>query len=151
MLYLGLILGCVAGLLVAVAFVGRRPPLENFFLRFVQRESKSMRVDTRVMFHELHHKVEELSAKMQRMDVQIQDLMRAVTEEKALNHPFETAAPFENEGGVSFTRSLEVAALIKEGLTPEEIAERLNVGRGEVDLILSLGKKPSWVVNKDNK
>ena len=148
MLYLGLILGCLVGLILAAWFAGRRAPLETFFFRFFQRENKSLRVDTRVMLHELHNKVEDLSSKMQRMDGQMQDLIRDATERKAARPDYEAAALQGNEAGNSFSRTLDVAALTKEGFSPEEIAERLDIARGEIDLILSLSKKPSWVVDR---
>jgi len=191
MLFIGLILGCTAGLLLALRFAGSAPPAESVFLRFFQKENKSMGLGTSVMVHELHHKVETLSAKMQRMDAQIQDLVSiaaatAMVQKDAagvgalapeaveniqdlINAAIaraqdDAAAAVIAATGVSVTlsadnnerelqgsmdRSQEIRSLVKEGLTSEEIARRLNLGSGEVELVLSLGRKPFWVVGSD--
>lgn len=140
MVWLGIALGCLAGFILAGWFSRGNPPLESFFLRLVRLENRSMRTDTRVMLHELHRKVEDLSAKMQRMDNEMQHLLQAKKER----------TPERKEGFNTFQRSLEISKLTKEGLSADEIARRLNVGRGEVELILSLGKKPFWVVGNDS-
>ena len=59
------------------------------------------------------------------------------------------SAESEKESPDSMVRSQEIRSLAKEGLTIEEIARRLDLGSGEVELILSLGKKPFWVVGSD--
>jgi len=190
MLFVGIILGCTAGLLLALRFAGSAPPAESVFLRFFQKENKSMRLGTSVMLHELHHKVETLSAKVQRMDAQMQDLASIAAAAMAQNDaagagglapeamenvqdlinaaiarvqddaaaagitaaagvPALMNADPKSESPGSMDRSREISSLLKEGLSSEEIARRLNLGSGEVELILSLGRKPFWVVGSD--
>jgi len=147
MVWIGIVFGCLAGLLLAGWFSrGHHPPLETFFLRLLRWENRSMRTDTRIMLHELHRKVEDLSAKIQRMDGELQDLLAAAEGKTAVSGKNFLVGPEEEEGFHAPVRSAEVSNLIKEGFSPEEIAQRLNVGRGEVELILALGKKPFWVV-----
>ncbi|NLX91599.1 MAG: DUF2802 domain-containing protein [Firmicutes bacterium] len=148
LVWLGFILGCVAGFFIAGWFSRKHPPLETFFLRLLNLENRSMRTDTRVMLHELHQKVENLSAKMQRMDAQLQDLL-AAKREKAISASSFLVNPEQKEGFNTSDRFAEIASLTKEGFSADEIAQRLNLGRGEVELILSLGKKPSWVAGSN--
>ncbi len=138
MLWFCIVMGCLGVFFLAGWLFRRDPPLESLFLRLLQWENRSARTDTRVMLHELHRKVEDLSAKMQRMDAEMQDLLAAKREKT----PEKTDAP------PSISRSGEIYKLTEEGFSAEEIARRLNMGRGEVELILSLAKKPFWVVER---
>jgi hypothetical protein len=135
LLWFSIILGC-SGLFFLVGWLCRKgPPLESFFQRLLRWENGSMRTDTRVMVHELHRKVEELSAKMQRMDAEMQELLKIIRER----------APEEESPG-SVDRPAEIFGLAKEGFSADAIARRLNLGRGEIELVLSLAKRPSWVI-----
>jgi len=145
MVWLGVVLGSLAGLLIAGWFSREHPPLETIFLRLLRLENRSMRTDSRVMLHELHRKVEDLSTKMQRMDGELQDLLAAAKQKTSVPSKSFVVDLEEKESFHTSGRSLEVSNLNKEGFSPDEIARRLNLGRGEVELILSLGKKPFWV------
>lgn len=149
LVWLGIVLGCLAGLFIAGWFSRQYPPLETFFLRLLRLENRSMRTDTRVMLHELHRKVEDLTAKMQRMDAQMQDLL-AAKREIAPPPTCSVVVDLERKGGFNTQgRFAEVSSLTREGFSADEIARRLNLGRGEVELILSLEKKPFWVVGSN--
>ena len=145
MVWLGIVLGCLAGFLIAGLFSRGHPPLEAVFLRLLRLENRSMRTDSRVILHELQSKLEDLSAKMQRMDGELQDLLAATKGETVVPSKSFVVDREEKENLYTSGRSLEVSALNKEGFSSDEIARRLNLGRGEVELILSLGKKPFWV------
>ena len=140
MIWLGVVLGSLAGLLIAGWFSRGRPPLETIFQRLLQLENRSMRTDSRVMLHELHRKVEDLSTKVQRMDGELQDLIAAAKQKTAASSKSFVVDLEEKESFYASGRSQEVTNLNKEGFSPDEIARRLNLGRGEVELILSLGR-----------
>ena len=137
MLLMGIIIGIVSGFLLAWWFARKGPPPEPFFLRFLRIENKSARLDTRQMLHELHRKVEDLSSQVKRVDLELQELRPkpTVKQEKV---------PEILEG---LERSEEVFRLFEKGLSPDDIAQELKMARGEVELLLSLDKKPSWVIS----
>ena len=147
MLWLGIVMGCLAGLLMAGWFSRGQPPLETFFLHLLRLENRSMRTDTRVMLHELHRKVEELTVKIQRMDGELQDLTAEFRRNTAAVQKEPVTCNLVKRN--TYNLSLEVSNLVNNGLSCDEIARRLNLGRGEVELILSLEKKPFWVVGSE--
>lgn len=159
MLSLGLLVGCTAGFLLTWWFARSGPPTEPFFLRFLRIENRSARVNTRLMIHELHCKVEELSATVRRMDGEMQEMFEKMRQDDAgldkIRHlqplpPKKQEAP-QKKGPLPLPeRRREVYRLHLEGLSPEEITEQLQLGRGEVELVISLRKKPSWVAGAKN-
>lgn len=135
MLYLGIIIGVTAGVLFVWWFVSKGPPPEPFFLRFLSIEKRSVRLDTRLMLHELHSKVNDLFYQVRRLDAELQELQRIVS----ITDKKEDPAKEQDRGA-------EIHRLFKEGLSPDEIARRLKLGKGEVEFVLSLNNKPSWVI-----
>lgn len=136
MLLMGIIIGIVSGFFLAWWFARKGPPPEPFFLRFLRVENRSARLDTRQMLHELHRKVEDISFQVKRVDLELQEL-RLEGARKQEQVP-ETLEGLE--------RCREVFRLSEKGLSPDNIAQDLKMARGEVDLVLSLDKKPSWVI-----
>ncbi len=139
MLLLGVVIGCLAGLLLT-GWLVRHGGAEPFFLRLLRQEKQARaRMDTRLMLHELLHRVEDLTVKTQRMDLELQELKAVLAEGRQGQK--EAGLPLKN-GSLA-----QVLHLSRQGLTAEEIACRLQLGRGEVELLLSLGHKPPWVVS----
>ncbi|MEW5919724.1 MAG: hypothetical protein AB1796_01990 [Bacillota bacterium] len=139
MLLLGIVIGCLAGLLLTGWLFRHGGAVEPFFLRLLRQENKATaRIDTRLMLHELLRKVEDLTVKTQRMDRELQEL-----KENSLRLVQQANVDVSEK-----TRSFaHVYRLFQEGFTAEEIACRLQLGRGEVELLLSLERKPPWVVS----
>ncbi len=165
MFFLGIIIGSMAGFCLTWWLAGKGPPPEPFFLRFLRIENKSARLDTRLMLHELHRKVEDLSGQVQRVNLEMQDLQKKAAGEEG-NYCFkkgslapvkevtlpgltvrETGLPAGSEPLEGLDRCREIYRLFQEGLTPGDIARQLRMGRGEVELVLSLDKKPFWVIS----
>ena len=96
---------------------------------------RSARLDTRLMLHELHSKVNDLFHQVRRLDAELQELQGIVF----------TFVKKEEQTGEP-DRRVEIHRLYKEGLSPDEIARRLKLGKGEVEFVLSLNNKPSWVI-----
>ncbi len=141
MLLLGVLIGCLAGLLLVWYLWRHSGAVEPFFQRLLQQENRAeARIDTRLMLHELLRKVEDLTAKTQRMDMELQDLR----ERSRYSVPVAAEEP-EKKSNFS-----EVCRLAREGLSADEIACRLQLGQGEVELFLSLERKPDWVVSGNN-
>lgn len=137
MLLMGIIIGIVSGFLLAWWFARKGPPPEPFFLRFLRVENRSARLDTRHMLHELHRKVEGLSLQVKRIDLELQELRPKQTGKQE-------QVPETLEG---LERCREVFRLSAKGLSPDDIAQELKMAQGEVELVLSLDKKPSWVID----
>lgn len=140
-LLFGILIGSLAGLFLVWCLLRHGGAVEPFFLRLLQQEKRAeARVDTRLMLHELLRKVEDLTAKSQRMDLELQELRN-----RSLNH-----IPVNGPEPQKKNTTLEVSRLSREGLSADEIACRLQLGRGEVELLLSLQKRPDWVVSQEN-
>lgn len=161
MLLLGLILGCLAGLGAMWWFARSGPPLEPLFLRLLNKERLLSRIDSRIMLHELHNRVTELTVKVSRMDRELKELREKLEKEEYLGQAAlrrrdkgNSISTFGEEGatggqyrGVPATeRRSEAFRLLKSGLSQEEVARRLQLSRGEVELLLSLGYRASWVL-----
>lgn len=139
MLLLGIVIGCLCGLLLTGWLFRHGGAVEPFFFRLLQRENRSAgRIDTRLMLHELLRQSQDLTVKTQRMDRELQEL------KDKLAKPPHLKSDQPPEQGRSFAH---VYSLFQEGLSAEEIAGRLQLGRGEVELLLSLERKPAWVVS----
>ncbi len=140
-LLLGILIGSLAGLFLVWCLLRHGGGVEPFFLRLLQQEKGAeARVETRLMLHELLRKVEDLTAKSQRTDKELQELR-----DRFLDH-----IPVDGPEQQKKNPTLEVCRLSREGLSPDEIACRLQLGRGEVELLLSLQKRPDWVVSNEN-
>lgn len=155
-LMLVLLLGSLGVFASMWYFARKGPPTEPFFLRFLRIENKSARVDTRIELYRLNSKVEELSAMVKRIDTELQWMLDSHKKEKGISPDQPFAGP---EKGIhqklqqslsGMQKCQEIYRLFGEGLSPGEIAENLQVGQGEVELILSLDKKPSWVIHERN-
>lgn len=140
MLFLGIIIGVTAGFFFAWWFAKKGPPLEPFFLRFLGIEKRSARLDTRLMLHELHGKVGDLFHQVRRLDQEMQELQKVVF-----------ASCKREDSARGRDRGTEIQRLFKEGFSPDDIARQLRLGKGEVELVLSLDKKPSWVIDLNRK
>jgi len=132
-------------------WLGVRSSPEPLFARLLKREFRAARLSTRLMLHELQHRVEELSTRLQRMELQMQGL------EKKTQPPDLTA---QGQGAglqpgseplKGLERCREIYRLYQEGVAPPNIARQLRMGQGEVELVLSLDKKPSWVISAAEK
>lgn len=138
MLLLGILIGCIAGLFLIWCLWRHGGAVEPFFLRLLQHENRAeARIDTRLMLHELLRKVEDLTVKTHRMDMELQEL-----QERSL-YP----APVTGEQPQQKSNLFEICRFSREGLSADEIACRFQMGRGEVELLLSLQRKPDWVVS----
>ncbi len=137
MLFLGIIIGLTAGFLFAWYFAGKGPPPEPFFLHFLNLESRSARLNGRLMQHELQTKVNDLFQQVQRMDMELQELQKKV----ALIGGKEKLIAKEPDRGT------EILRLFKEGFSTDDIARRLKLGKGEVEFALSLESKPSRAID----
>ncbi len=156
LIFFGVIIGCSAGFLLAWFFARNGPPPEPFFLRFLRIENRSARLDARLMTYELSRKVNDLAETVGRMDQELQELkdQLAVRSESAsaLFIPEEIVIPPKNpkdyeetstpprETLVTRERNREISQLLRGGLTPDEVSEKLQVARGEVELLQSLVK-----------
>lgn len=154
-LYLGLLIGLMAGFGLIWWLAGRNQSPEPFFARLLQAEISSSRLRRRLALHELERKVEELSARMEKLNLDIHNLQKASGEwfsVAAQPELTEGEADVPNADSLNSLKGLhrcrEIYRLFQEGLPPGEIARQLKIGRGEVELILSLNKKPSWVIEK---
>ena len=137
-LFIGIAIGCLVGLSFVWWLSRSKGAGEPIFLRLLRRERRvAANLDTRLMLHELLRKVEELNLKTQRMDEELQELRSVVPDTGRVETDGVSGKP------ISFP---EVYRLSSRGFTAEEITGRLQLGRGEVELLLSLGKKPPWVV-----
>jgi hypothetical protein len=161
MLWLGIIIGCLTGLMFAWWFAGKSPPLESFFWRVLRLEKRAVRYNNHLQFYELQVKVGELLAKVQGMDLELQELLEGYRGNRLLNKNLETlvrANPIttipevanEEKNFEGLQRCEEVERLRLEGLNTEDIARKLKIGKGEVELILSLRNKSSWVIGAEN-
>ena len=164
---LGALAGGTAGFLLTWWFARKAPPLESFFMRVLRMENKSSRIDTRLMLHELHRKVDEISSKVQRMDQElkeVQELVGWAGNSKAAagdkNKYLKERAGFtvqqpktkkEGELAGEYRQQERIFLLYERGYSTYEIARELNLGRGEVELVLSLKEKPSWLINKEEE
>lgn len=162
--FLGIIVGALAGFGLIWWLAWRNPSPEPFFTRFLRVEMHSLRISRRLALYELQRKVEELSRQVERINLEIQDLQRKVAgEEGSCFYKEDSLTAWEGAGvpgstvreyglppesdhfkGLDSCR--EIYRLFQEGLSPADIANKLRLGQGEVELVLSLGKKPSWVV-----
>ncbi len=164
MFFLGIILGSLAGFGLIWWIAAKNPSSEPLFSRLFRKELKSTRLAARVMLHDLQRKVEDLSTQLHRANQEIQELKGKIAL-KTNGGSFEKdsvalsdrmakpgfAVPLNNlqaanEPLADEKRNGEIYRLFREGLSPGEIAGQLRMGRGEVELILSLDKKPSWVI-----
>jgi hypothetical protein len=154
MLFFGIILGCLGGFASAWWFAGKSFSPEPFFLQFLKLESRPARINTRFMLYELHGKVEELLERVQRVDLKLQGLLGSVRAGEILGKEEQIfqgenlfqPAPVNGDNSIlkpaSGARSYQdVYRLSREGLSPQEIAQKLKLGRGKVELILSLDKQ----------
>ena len=138
MILFGVLIGGLAGLALTWFLWRHGKGVEPFFQRLLQQENRAdARVDTRLMLHELLRKVEDLTVKTHRMDMELQDLRNRPVYQVPL---VATEQPKKNP-------SLDVCRLSRDGLSAPEIASRLQLGQGEVELLLSLQKRPDWVVS----
>lgn len=138
MLLLGALIGCLAALLLTWCLWRHGGAVEPFFMRVLQQEKRSEdRVDTRLMLHELLRKVDGLTSKTQRMDLELQELR----EQTLQLLPLLRGEP-EKKSNLE-----EVCRLSREGMAADDIACQLQLGRGEVELLISLERKPDWVVS----
>lgn len=148
MLLLGVILGVVGGFLLTWWVSRKSPPPEPFFMRLLRVEKRSSRVETRLMLHELRGRVEELSCKVQRIDEELQKYRDG----EASLSPAETVederaqVPTEEMGGIE--RCQLIFQCAREGMEAGEIAQRLRMGQGEVEFVLSLDSNPYWSVER---
>lgn len=165
LILLGVIIGCSAGVLLTWFFAKNGPPPEPFFLRFLRVENRSARLDTRLMVYELNSKVNELAETVGRMDRELQEMRDLVAGARgglpaACSDGEETAEPerlfsgacsHEEEQPITpgretlenRQRNREVAQMLRRGSSPGEVTEKLQVARGEVELLQSLVKKSS--------
>ena len=161
--FLGIIIGALAGFGLIWWLAWRNPSPEPFFTRFLRVEMHSLRLSRRMALYELQRRVEELSRQVERMNLEIQDLQRKAGKEGSLSYNGDSLSPGEGGGAPGSTvredslppesdhlkgldSCREIYRLFQEGLTPADIANKLRLGQGEVELVLSLGKKPFWVV-----
>ncbi len=138
MILVGVLIGGLLGLLLTWILLRHGKGAEPFFQKLLQQENRAdARIDTRLMLHELLRKVEDLTVKTHRMDMELQELR---------NRPLQQV---QVVGGEPHKKnpSLEVCRLSREGLSASEIASHLQLGQGEVELLLSLEKRPHWVVS----
>ncbi len=153
MIFLGIIIGCSAGFLLAWFFARNGPPPEPFFLRFLRVENRSARLDTRLMTYELSRKVNDLIETVGRLDQELQAVrdQLAARNESAPSAPIPGdtfMSPLHNEETntpprdtlVTRERNREISQLLRGGLSPDEVSEKLQVARGEVELLQSLVK-----------
>jgi hypothetical protein len=161
MLWLGMILGCLVGFLLAWWFACKGSPLEPFFRRLLRLERNSASLNSRLILYDLQAGVEDLSTKVQRLDLGLQKLLDSIQEYQFLYKDSKKVdradvAPLspdvKKDAGNPERLELcwEVERLFREGLTTSEIAQKLKIGKGEVELVLSLGKKPFWVIDAKN-
>jgi len=161
LLLLGMIIGSLAGFFLTWWFAIKGPPPEPFFLRFLRAENRSARLNMRFMLHELNGRVGALNRKVGDLELELKSLKEKVTrmEERAFvgrdSPPGRKAAPRERTMSSKFSTGLErcgeICRLYNGGLSAEEIAQELRMGHGEVELVLSLDKKPPWVVGFKKK
>ena len=141
MFYLGLLVGVTIGFLFFWWLDGRSRAAQPFFARLLQGEMASCRLSRRQTLYELEQQVKELSARLEELEGK-EGKVGAINKEKRPGE-FQKAGPL-------LDRYREIYRLFQKGLSPAEIAEELKIGRGEVDLALSLSRKPSWVIEKKN-
>jgi regulator of replication initiation timing len=141
MLFLGIILGVTAGFLLAWWFAGKGSPPEPLFLQFLNSEKRSARLNRRLMLHEMHTKVNDLFQQVQRMDMELQELQKKVS---LIGRKEKLTSKEPDRGSDRWT---EILRLFKEGFSPDDIARRLKLGKGEVEFALSLESKPSRVID----
>jgi hypothetical protein len=162
--FLGAIVGALAGFGLVWWLTWRNPSPEPFFTRLLRVEMHSLRLSRRLALHELQRRVEELSRQVERINLEIQDLQRkAAGEEGSCCYKEDSLTAWEGAGAPGSTARedglppesdplkgldscREIYRLFQEGLSPADIANKLRLGQGEVELVLSLGKRPSWVV-----
>lgn len=142
MFYLGLLVGITIGFLLFWWFDGRSRAAQPFFARLLQGEIGSCRLSRRQALYELEQQVKELSARLE-------ELERKEEKVVAFNNKEKLFGEFQKVDLV-LDRYREIYRLFQKGLSPAEIAEKLKIGRGEVDLALSLSRKPSWVIEEKN-
>ena len=80
MLWLGMILGCLVGFLLAWWFACKGSPLEPFFRRLLRLERNSASLNSRLILYDLQAGVEDLSTKVQRLDLGLQKLLDSIQE-----------------------------------------------------------------------
>jgi len=148
--YLGLLVGVTIGFLFFWWFDGRSRAAQPFFARLLQGEMASCRLSRRQTLYELEQQVKELSGRLEKLEGKEgkvggreKDGGEAIFNKEKRPGEFQKAGPL-------LDRYREIYRLFQKGLSPAEIAEELKIGRGEVDLALSLSRKPSWVIEKKN-
>ncbi|NLJ55823.1 MAG: hypothetical protein GX334_02110 [Firmicutes bacterium] len=161
MLFWGLGLGLLAGFFLAGRVTGQGLAAVPFYLRFAQVQNavqSSSQFDLRLMLDETRQKLEELTRQNRQLSLEVQDLREKVLAVEGMFSPIpmqgqalpaalrETAQPFPAVYSPSGTGTKlkvlacqpEIFRLCQEGVPPPEIARRLELGQGEVDLVLSL-------------
>lgn len=156
-LFWGLGLGLLAGLFIAGWVFGRGFPAVPFSLRFAQVE-KSSQFDLRLMLNETQQKLEDLSQQNKQLRLEIQDLREKVLAVEGMFSPVplqrQTLPAALQEKTLPFTAAYspqetgsrlkvlecrqEIFRLCKDGVSRQEIARQLELGQGEVELVLSL-------------
>ncbi|MBR1391983.1 MAG: hypothetical protein IJ567_11210 [Lachnospiraceae bacterium] len=97
------------------------------------------------MLNDKHAQLTDFASKLEQIKTQIIQEMNRLQEE-AERAPVETASVEEHipvEKGDGFNHNDEILALYRQGLRPVEIARELNLGTGEVQLVIELFKGDS--------
>jgi len=130
---LGIIVLIIGGLVLACWFAGKKGPSLPLFLQLLNLEQRFSRSDTRVMLHDLRYKMEAAISRVDRLEQELQLIKSAMHGLTTKTAPQEQAA-IKNKMAALF-------ALYEKGYGAEQIAGKLKMGRGEVELFLAMQKK----------
>jgi|GEM_PF-5373122 len=131
---LGILMLIIGGLAIACWFAGKKGSSLPLFLQLLNLEQRFSRSDTRVMLHDLRYKMEAVISRVDRMEQELQQMRNTVSGLTGKAAPHKHAA-VKNKIAAMFD-------LNDQGYGAEQIAGKLKMGRGEVELYLALQKKP---------